>query len=72
MRTFFTELNHGKSVQLAIIRSDDNITLHVNEYNETLPFGIKLLTEYSNKPWINPQVGMLYVNYHNCKELFLS
>lgn len=52
-----TELSNGISIQLAIVREQNSTTLHVSEYNNTLPFGVKLLTEYSNKPWINPELG---------------
>ncbi|XP_065204178.1 axotactin isoform X2 [Planococcus citri] len=55
----YPSLNNGKSTQLAIIRTEHNTTLHVNEFNNTSPFGIKLLAEYSNKPWINPHMEVL-------------
>lgn len=54
---FLSDLNNGKSVQLAIVRTQHNTTLHVNEYNVTLMVGYKPLTEYTNKPWSNPELG---------------
>lgn len=49
------ELNSGKSIQIAVIRTETNTTLHVNDQNVTLDRGVSLLEEYSNKPWTNPE-----------------
>lgn len=54
---YYPELNSGKSIQLAIIKNIDSTTLHVNEKNRTIPVGVLLLEEYSNKPWKNPEIG---------------
>lgn len=53
------ELNSSKSVQIAIERTNDSTTLHVNENKTTLPLGVLLLTEYSNKPWLNAEREVL-------------
>jgi hypothetical protein len=51
------ELNSGKSIQVAITRTETTTTMHVNEKNTTIDKGFLLLAEYSNKPWINPEKG---------------
>jgi hypothetical protein len=53
------ELNSGKSMQIAVIRSEGSTVLHVNEHNATMEKGVNLLEEYSNKPWVNPEVEVL-------------
>jgi Laminin G domain len=53
------ELNSGKSIQIAVIRTGTSTTLHVNEHNATLDKGVLLLEEYSNKPWVNPELEVL-------------
>lgn len=53
------DLNSGKSIQIAVIRGETSTTLHVNEFNVTLDKGVLLLKEYSNKPWINPEMEVL-------------
>lgn len=53
------ELNSGKSIQIAVIRSETSTVLHVNQFNATLDKGVLLLEEYSNKPWANPDVEVL-------------
>lgn len=53
------ELNSGKSVQIAVIRTETTTTLHVNELNATLDKGVLLLESYSNKPWTNPEFEVL-------------
>lgn len=55
----YPKLNSGKSVQIAILRNESATTLHVNEANKTLIVGIKSLEQYSNKPWINPEIGKI-------------
>uniref|UniRef100_A0A336LPV5 CSON009010 protein n=1 Tax=Culicoides sonorensis TaxID=179676 RepID=A0A336LPV5_CULSO len=55
----YNALNSGKSIQLALIRTEESTTLHVNEANITVDKGYSLLTEYSNKPWINPEMEVL-------------
>jgi pyruvate/oxaloacetate carboxyltransferase len=51
--------NTGISVQVAIIRTENTTTLHVNEHNVTLDAVPHLLDIYSNKPWINPEKEIL-------------
>lgn len=53
------ELNSGKSIQIAVIRSESATVLHVNEFNATLDKGVLLLEEYSNKPWANPEIEVM-------------
>ena len=53
------ELNSGKSIQIAVIRSEISTVLHVNSLNMTLDKGVLLLEEYSNKPWLNPEAEVL-------------
>lgn len=55
----YNNLNKGESIQIAIIRDENSTTLHVNEINATIDKYPMLLTEYSNKPWINPDMGKL-------------
>jgi len=52
-------LNSGKSIQISIQKTASTTTLHVNEMNATLDKGTLLLEEYSNKPWINPEMEVL-------------
>lgn len=53
----YAELNSSNPVQIAIVRTSENTTLHVNENNRTLNIGTFLLDMYSNKPWTNPEKG---------------
>lgn len=53
----YTELNSSKPVQIAIVRQNNNTTMYVNDNNSSIPIGVKLLEEYSNKPWSNPEKG---------------
>lgn len=52
-------LSSGKSVQVAIVRSSSETKLYVNERNNTLSVPIKLLANYSSKPWTNPEKEVL-------------
>lgn len=54
----YNELNTSKPVQIAIQRTENTTTLHVNDHNATIPIGVKLLENYSNKPWENPEKGI--------------
>lgn len=56
-------LNSGKSVQIAIERRPDETILHVNNHNSSVPVGVGLLTEYSNKPWNNSDSGNLKIQH---------
>ncbi|KAJ8683559.1 hypothetical protein QAD02_019351 [Eretmocerus hayati] len=51
--------NTGISVQIAIIRTNNATTLHVNEQNVTVNVVPVLLDTYSNKPWVNPEKEIL-------------
>lgn len=53
----YNELNTSKSVQIAIQRNENSTTLYVNDQNATVPYGVNLLTNYSSKPWENPELG---------------
>ncbi|XP_054286354.1 axotactin-like isoform X2 [Macrosteles quadrilineatus] len=52
-------LNSGKSVQIAVERRVEDTVLHVNNHNASIPVGVRLLTEYSNKPWNNSEMEVL-------------
>ncbi|KAL7024734.1 hypothetical protein ACKWTF_013185 [Chironomus riparius] len=52
-------LNNGKSIQIAVMKTETSTTLHVNDLNVTHDKGNLLLTEYSNKPWTNPQLEVI-------------
>lgn len=52
-------LHAGRSIQVAIVRTETNTTLYVNERNVTIERGFLLLDEYSNKPWTNPEMEVL-------------
>lgn len=53
------ELNSGKSIQIAIIRTESTTTMFVNDKNISVDKGYRLLEEYTNKPWINPEMGII-------------
>lgn len=53
----YAELNTSKSVQIAIEREENMTTVYVNDKNISIPMGVLLLEEYSNKPWMNPEKG---------------
>lgn len=53
------ELNSGKSIQIAVMRTESTTTLYVNDQNVTIDKGVLLLEEYSNKPWTNPEKEVL-------------
>lgn len=53
----YDKINKGESVQIAIIRTENTTTLHVNDKNNTIEKVAKLLSNYTNKPWINPELG---------------
>ncbi|XP_011501704.1 PREDICTED: uncharacterized protein LOC105365286 [Ceratosolen solmsi marchali] len=55
----YSGANTGISVQIAIVRTENRTTLHVNEQNVTLDAVPHLLDTYSNKPWINPEKEIL-------------
>lgn len=55
----YERINKGGSIQIAIIRTENSTTLHVNSKNTTVNQVAKLLTNYTNKPWINPKLGKI-------------
>lgn len=57
MNVTYKKLSKGESVQIAIIRTENTTTLHVNNKNTTIDKVPKLLANYTNKPWINPDLG---------------
>ncbi|KAI5645545.1 laminin G domain-containing protein [Phthorimaea operculella] len=59
MNVTYKKINKGESVQIAIIRTENTTTLHVNNENTTIDRVPMLLTNYSNKPWINPELEVI-------------
>lgn len=57
------ELNSGKSIQIAVIRTEDATTMFVNDKNITVAKGYKLLDVYTNRPWTNPEKGKSRISY---------
>ncbi|XP_023715268.1 EGF and laminin G domain-containing protein isoform X5 [Cryptotermes secundus] len=55
----YSGVSDGQSVQVAVIRNDRETVLHVNNQNGSIPETVQLLTNYSNKPWINPDKEVL-------------
>ncbi|KAK9892824.1 hypothetical protein WA026_022286 [Henosepilachna vigintioctopunctata] len=55
----YSELNTSRSVQIAVEREENQTTVHVNDKNNSIPVGILLLKQYSNKPWRNPDKEVL-------------
>ncbi|XP_041986307.1 contactin-associated protein-like 5 isoform X2 [Aricia agestis] len=53
------KINKGESVQIAIIRTENSTTLHVNDKNTTINKVAKLLSNYTNKPWKNPELEVI-------------
>ncbi|KAJ0178446.1 hypothetical protein K1T71_006269 [Dendrolimus kikuchii] len=59
MNVTYEKINQGESVQIAIIRTNTTTTLHVNERNSKIDVAAKLLTNYTNKPWLNPELEVI-------------
>ncbi|KAL0872124.1 hypothetical protein ABMA27_004544 [Loxostege sticticalis] len=59
MNVTYKKINKGESVQIAIIRTENTTTLHVNDQNTTINKVPKLLSNYTNKPWINPELEVI-------------
>lgn len=59
MNVTYENINKGESVQIAIIRTENSTTLHVNDRNTTIDKIAKSLTNYTNKPWINHELGKI-------------
>lgn len=57
MNVTYEKINKGESVQIAIIRTENTTTLHVNDKNTTIDKVAKLLSNYTNKPWRNADLG---------------
>ncbi|KAJ9577003.1 hypothetical protein L9F63_006440, partial [Diploptera punctata] len=52
-------VSDGQSIQIAIIRNEGETVLHVNNHNRSILASVVLLTNYSNKPWVNPEKEIL-------------
>nr|CAD7256084.1 unnamed protein product [Timema shepardi] len=52
-------LNSGRSVQVAIVRTMHETILHVNDRNASTAITVNQLTNYSNRPWLNPDKEVL-------------
>lgn len=61
MNVTYEKINKGESVQIAIIRTANTTTLHVNDKNATINKVANLLSNYTNKPWRNPELGESYI-----------
>jgi len=46
-----------KSIQVAIIRGEQETRMHVNQRSVSIDRGTLLLDEYANRPWSNPEKG---------------
>lgn len=63
MNVTYEKINKGESVQIAIIRTDNSTTLHVNDKNTTTNRVARLLSNYTNKPWKNPELGTYFTYF---------
>lgn len=63
----FLELNKGKSIQLALVRTENDTTLYVNEVSSSVPVGYSLLINYTSKPWINSELGKFFITIYKIK-----
>ncbi|XP_059474027.1 axotactin isoform X2 [Neocloeon triangulifer] len=52
-------LSRGQPVQIAIIRGDGSTTLHVEEATDSVVAPLQILSNYTNQPWINPELETL-------------
>lgn len=59
MNVTYEKINKGESVQIAIIRTENRTTLHVNDKNTTIDKVANLLFNYTNKPWRNPELEVI-------------
>ncbi|XP_043070141.1 axotactin isoform X1 [Drosophila bipectinata] len=48
-----------KSIQVAIVRGEQETRMHVNQKSVSIDRGTLLLDEYANKPWSNPEKEVL-------------
>lgn len=46
-----------KSIQVAIVRGEQETRMHVNQRSVSIDRGTLLLDEYANRPWSNPEKG---------------
>lgn len=65
------QVSNGISVQVAVIRTEADTTMVVNNKTIAVDKGYRLLREYSNRPWINPEKGK-YFRYVLCIECYIS
>ncbi|XP_065333627.1 axotactin isoform X4 [Cloeon dipterum] len=52
-------LSRGQPVQIAVIRGDGSTSLHVDEATDSVVAPLHILKNYTNKPWINPELETL-------------
>jgi hypothetical protein len=52
-------LSRGKSVQVSVIRGEGSTTLHVDETTDSVVAPLKVLQNYTNQPWVNPEMETL-------------
>lgn len=70
MNVTHEKINKGESVQIAIIRTVNSTTLHVNDKNTTIDKVAKLLSNYTNKPWKNPNLGNIFYMFIYCTHTY--
>ncbi|XP_043071539.1 uncharacterized protein LOC6558003 isoform X3 [Drosophila grimshawi] len=54
-----TLVSNLKSIQVAIVRGEQETRMHVNQRSASIDRGTLLLDEYANKPWSNPEKEVL-------------
>ncbi|XP_017863815.1 PREDICTED: uncharacterized protein LOC108614281 [Drosophila arizonae] len=54
-----TLMGNLKSIQVAIVRGEQETRMHVNQRTVSIERGTLLLDEYANKPWSNPEKEVL-------------
>ena len=70
MNVTYEKINKGESVQIAIIRTENTTTLHVNDKNTTISKVASLLSNYTNKPWRNPELGEFVLFYFEISQIY--
>lgn len=70
MNVTYEKINKGESVQIAIIRTENTTTLHVNDKNTTIDKVASLLSNYTNKPWRNPELGEFVLFYFEISQIY--
>ncbi|KAH8410696.1 hypothetical protein KR222_005144 [Zaprionus bogoriensis] len=54
-----TLMGNLKSIQVAIVRGEQETRMHVNQRSVSIDRGTLLLDEYGNRPWSNPEKEVL-------------